>query len=98
MLRALCTGLRITGNPSLPRSTPVFALHGAVRLLCKEPAIMHRAEKITFDHIGSTFLVHSGREHNRVHVSSAMVNHRFGDFVPTRTRRPRPKAKSGGKK
>ena len=60
------------------------------------PVVAHRAERITFDHVGSTYLVHSGKEYKRVQVSSLMVNHKFGEFVLTRKSRPRPvKGKQG---
>jgi len=64
------------------------------------PGTMPRAEKITLDHIGQTFLVHSGKEFRRVKVSLPMVDHKFGEFVLTRKRRPPPPKKTarGGKK
>ena len=52
---------------------------------------MPRAEAITDEHIGSTFLVHSGKDYKRVKVTPQMVMHKFGEFVQTRKRRPQPK-------
>ena len=54
------------------------------------PGTMPRAERILVDHIGQTFLVHSGRNFKRVKVTMQMVDHKFGEFVPTRKRRPPP--------
>ena len=54
------------------------------------PGTMPRAEKITIDHIGQTFLVHSGKDFKRVKVTMQMVDHKFGEFVLTRKRRPPP--------
>ena len=60
---------------------------------------MPRAEKITVHHIGSSFLVHSGRDHKRVKVTAQMVAHKFGEFVMTRKlRRPQKKVAQKGKK
>lgn len=50
------------------------------------PGYMPRAEPITEEHIGKTFLVHSGKEHKRVKVTAQMVMHKFGEFVLTRKR------------
>jgi small subunit ribosomal protein S19 len=37
--------------------------------------------------VGRTFLIHSGHQFKRVTISSEIVNHRFGEFAPTRRRR-----------
>lgn len=46
------------------------------------------------DFIGFTFLVHNGKQFNRVFVTEDMVGHKLGEFSPTRTFR----GHSGGKK
>jgi len=60
-----------------------------------KPGHMPRAEAIKEEHIGSTFLVHSGKDYKRVKVTAQMVMHKFGEFVPTRKRRPAPKKETG---
>lgn len=44
-----------------------------------------RASMIAPDFVGLTFLVHDGRKHVPVFITEAMVGHRLGEFVPTRT-------------
>jgi len=34
--------------------------------------------------IGHTFLVHNGKMHMNVYVTEEMVNHKLGEFAPTR--------------
>ena len=43
--------------------------------------------------IGVTFLVHNGRQFQRVYVTEDMIGHKLGEFSPTRTF----KGHSGGK-
>lgn len=38
--------------------------------------------------VGYTFAVYDGRKHIPVFVSEAMVGHKLGEFVPTRSIRP----------
>jgi small subunit ribosomal protein S19 len=45
------------------------------------------------DFIGHTFLVHNGRQFTKVFITEDMVNHKLGEFAPTRTFR----GHSGGK-
>jgi small subunit ribosomal protein S19 len=45
------------------------------------------------DFIGHTFLVHNGRQFQRVFVTEDMIGHKFGEFAPTRVFR----GHSGGK-
>ena len=35
--------------------------------------------------VGSTFMVHNGKQHVRVFVTEDMVGHKLGEFAPTRT-------------
>ena len=35
--------------------------------------------------VGHTFLVHNGRQHQKVFVTEDMVGHKLGEFAPTRT-------------
>lgn len=58
---------------------------------------MPRAEKILQEHIGMTFLVHSGKDYKRIRVTSQMVNHKYGEFVLTRYQRKRDSGKQKGK-
>ena len=44
--------------------------------------------------VGFTFLVHNGRQFQKVFVTEDMVGHKLGEFAPTRTFR----GHSGGKK
>jgi small subunit ribosomal protein S19 len=37
------------------------------------------------DFVGLTFAVHNGKKHVPVFITEAMVGHRLGEFVPTRT-------------
>ena len=46
-----------------------------------------RACTITPDFVGHTFLVHNGRQHQKVFVVEDMVGHKLGEFAPTRTYR-----------
>ena len=36
------------------------------------------------DFIGHTFLVHNGRQFQKVFVTEDMIGHKFGEFAPTR--------------
>ncbi|MDR1862042.1 MAG: 30S ribosomal protein S19 [Candidatus Ancillula sp.] len=44
-----------------------------------------RRSMITPDFIDLTFAVHDGRKHVPVFVTDAMVGHKLGEFVPTKT-------------
>merc|ERR1711971_435334 len=90
---------------------PVAAVLGAWRTMAQAPPVlswrtipnkegyMPRAEMITVDHIGQSYLVHSGRDYKRVKVTAQMVAHKFGEFVMTRKiRRPQKKAQQQNKK
>ena len=44
-----------------------------------------RRSMITPDMIGHTIAVHDGRKHIPVFVSEAMIDHKLGEFAPTRT-------------
>ena len=35
--------------------------------------------------VGTTFLVHNGKQHIKVFVTEDMVGHKLGEFAPTRT-------------
>jgi small subunit ribosomal protein S19 len=43
--------------------------------------------------VGSTFLVHNGKQFHKVYVTEEMVGHKLGEFSPTRVF----KGHSGGK-
>jgi small subunit ribosomal protein S19 len=43
-----------------------------------------RACTIVPEFVGSTFLVHNGRQHVKVFVTEDMVGHKLGEFAPTR--------------
>jgi small subunit ribosomal protein S19 len=45
------------------------------------------------DFVGTTFLVHNGRQFLKLYVTEEMVGHKLGEFAPTRTF----KGHSGGK-
>ena len=82
-----CWGRALSSRtPALSRTIPTTWNHRP------PPAgYMPRAEMITEEHIGNTYLVHSGRDHKRVKVTAQMVMHKFGEFVLTRKPRPKPK-------
>jgi small subunit ribosomal protein S19 len=44
-----------------------------------------RSSMITPEFVGLTFAVHNGKKHVPVFITEAMVGHRLGEFVPTRT-------------
>ena len=44
-----------------------------------------RASQISPEFVGTTFLVHQGKNFITVFVSESMVGHRLGEFAPTRT-------------
>jgi len=44
-----------------------------------------RASQIPPEFVGSTILVHNGKEFKEVFVTEAMVGHRLGEFSATRT-------------
>lgn len=46
-----------------------------------------RRSTITPDMIGHTIAVHDGRRHVPVYVTENMVDHKLGEFAPTRTYR-----------
>ena len=43
-----------------------------------------RACTIVPEFVGSTFLVHNGKQHVKVFVTEDMVGHKLGEFAPTR--------------
>lgn len=46
-----------------------------------------RRSTITPEMVGHTIAVYDGRRHVPVYVTEAMVGHKLGEFVPTRTLR-----------
>ncbi len=44
-----------------------------------------RACTIVPEFVNTTFMVHDGRKHVKVHVTEDMVGHKLGEFAPTRT-------------
>ncbi|MEA2020487.1 MAG: 30S ribosomal protein S19 [Patescibacteria group bacterium] len=44
-----------------------------------------RGSNISPEMVGVTIAVHNGREHVPVFITEAMVGHKLGEFVPTRT-------------
>ena len=44
-----------------------------------------RASTIFPSFVGHTIAVHDGRRHVPVYITEAMVGHKLGEFVPTRT-------------
>ncbi len=44
-----------------------------------------RRSQISPEFVGTTFLVHQGKNFITVFVSESMVGHRLGEFAPTRT-------------
>jgi small subunit ribosomal protein S19 len=52
----------------------------------KEPIkTWYREAVIVPEFIGQTFLVHNGKNFNKVYVTEEMVGHKLGEFSPTRT-------------
>lgn len=50
----------------------------------EKPVEMLRRFTIELEHAGRTFLVHNGRQMEKVTVSTKMVGHKFGEFSHTR--------------
>lgn len=46
-----------------------------------------RRSTIIPEMIGLTFAVHNGKQHIPVYVTEHMINHKLGEFAPTRTYR-----------
>jgi len=44
-----------------------------------------RRSTVTPEFVGHTFLVHDGRRHMSVYVTEEMVEHKLGEFAPSRT-------------
>jgi len=44
-----------------------------------------RACTIVPEFVNTTFMVHDGRKHVKVHVTEDMVGHKLGEFAPSRT-------------
>lgn len=44
-----------------------------------------RRSMITPDFVGHTIAVHNGKQHIPVYVTENMVEHKLGEFAPTRT-------------
>ncbi len=53
-----------------------------------------RRSTIIPEMVGLTFLVHNGKGHVPVYVTEQMVNHKLGEFAPTRTFKGHPDKKS----
>lgn len=51
-----------------------------------------RRSTITPEMVGHTIAVYDGRRHVPVYITEAMVGHKLGEFVPTRTFRSHVKA------
>ena len=56
-----------------------------------------RASIIFPDFVGHTIAVHDGRKHVPVYVTEDMVDHKLGEFAPTRTFRGHAGGKTTGK-
>ena len=52
------------------------------------PGHMPRAERITMQHVGHSFMVHNGKAYKQVKCTTQMVDHKFGEFVLTRNKPP----------
>lgn len=44
-----------------------------------------RSSVIIPEMVGHTFAIHNGKKHVPIYLTEAMVGHRLGEFVPTRT-------------
>lgn len=83
-----------------PSTALLRRLSTAAAASSKAPQPIGRPVRVEVEHVGKTYLVHSGKEMIRVNVTSGMVDHKFGEFVRTRKpppRKPPPKA-GGGRK
>ena len=54
-----------------------------------------RSSTIFPDFVGHTFAVHDGRKHVPVYVTEDMVDHKLGEFAPTRTFKGHAGSKTG---
>ncbi len=57
-----------------------------------------RRSTITPEMIGHTIAVHDGRRHVPVYVTENMVDHKLGEFAPTRTYRGHNKEERGSRR
>ena len=57
-----------------------------------------RSSTIFPDFVGHTIAVHDGRKHVPVYVTEDMVDHKLGEFAPTRTFRGHAGDKATGRK
>jgi small subunit ribosomal protein S19 len=75
----------------MPRKKNPYEAEATVRLLAKvdkakDPIkTWYREAVIVPEFIGQTFLVHNGKNFNKVYVTEEMVGHKLGEFSPTRT-------------
>jgi len=53
-----------------------------------------RRSTILPEMIGFTFSIYNGRKHILIYIEEAMVGHKLGEFVPTRTFRSHAKSSS----
>ena len=65
-----------------------------------DPRLLHKVERqgnnrepirtwardctVVPEFVGTTFMVHNGKQHTRVFVTEDMVGHKLGEFAPTR--------------
>ena len=54
-----------------------------------------RACTILPEFVGHIFMVHDGRNHQKVQITEDMVGHKLGEFAPTRTFRGHTNKKEG---
>ena len=92
-LRSLVPPSAYTGACRWMGRVPLFW-----RRLPPPPGYMNRAERIEYEDIGMSYLVHSGKDYRRVKVTAQMVGHKYGEFVLTRKRVPPPVKKKGQQK
>lgn len=57
-----------------------------------------RRSTITPEMVGHTIAVYDGRRHVPVYITEAMVGHKLGEFVPTRTFRSHVKAERSSRR
>ena len=79
----------------MPRSLKkgYYVAHHLLKKVTKQNAIgkkepiktWSRRSMIIPEFIGHTFLVHNGKEHKLVYITPEKLQHKLGEFAPTRT-------------
>ena len=92
MPRSLSKGPFVDGH--LMRKVEMLNQRGAKEVI----RTWSRRSTITPEMIGHTIAVHDGRRHVPVYVTENMVDHKLGEFAPSRTYRGHGKEERGSRR